>query len=319
MRRARRLRRLFGQRDLLRVVTFNMENLFDLIHAPENRTTQPTPFQFEAKLEKISIAIAEHLGCPQIVVAQEIDNETVLQAVGDRVNRRARTEYRSVSFETSDLRGIQVGLLFDTSRVRLIEAYQLAGLDVEMAFGPASPKPGREPLVGVFDCRDQLLTVVGNHFKSRGGDVPLPGPQWPPEGSTEAQRKEQARAVRAFADEVLRKDPHALLLVAGDFNDFRFPDESGADHPLAILEGSSPQVRLHDVVDDVPEKERFTFDHWGKKQVLDHILVSPAVRPLIAEVDIPHFNAGFPRKLAEDVTTAIRCSDHDPVVLGLDL
>lgn len=298
-----------------------MENLFDLIDEGGLRRGPPTAYQLEAKLEKLALAIVEELDCPAIIAVQEVKNETVLQAVGDKVNERRRTSYRAVSFETSDARGIAVGLLFDERTVRLIEAYQLSGQEVELAFGKGSPKPGREPIVGVFEFQGELLMVVGNHFKSRGGDVPLPGPQWPPEGSTEAQRKEQARVVRGFADRVLADDPDALLLILGDFNDSRFEDEEEGttEHPLAILEGTSGEAPLYDVVDRVDEEERFTFDHWGSKQVLDHIYVSPAVVPLIADVSIPHFNAGFPRRFAEDLETAIRSSDHDPVVLDIDL
>lgn len=296
-----------------------MENLFDLIDEGGLRKGPPTAYQLEAKLEKLALALIHELDCPAILAVQEVKNETVLQAVGDKVNERRRTSYRAVAFETSDARGIAVGLLFDESRVRLIEAYQLSGQEVELAFGKASPKPGREPIVGVFEFGGDLITVVGNHFKSRGGDVPLPGAQWPPEGSTEAQRKEQARVVRGFADRVLANDPDALLFVLGDFNDSRFEDPAVADHPLAILEGTSGEVPLYDVVDRVDEEERFTFDHWGSKQVLDHIYVSPALIPLITDVAIPHFNAGFPRRFAEDLTTAIRSSDHDPVVVDIDL
>lgn len=319
-RRRRGLEKLFRRDKTVAIVTFNVENLFDLVGEPAGRSAPPTPYQFEAKLEKLSLAISDELDFPDILVTQEIKNQAVLQAIGDRANTRGSTAYRAVSFETSDPRGIEVGLLFDTKRARLIEAYQLSGADVELAFGRASPKPGREPVVGVFECMNQLLTVVGNHFKSRGGDVPLPGPQWPPEGSTEAQRKEQARVVRAFADRTLGRDPQSLLIVAGDFNDFRYgAGDEVAEHPLTILEGTGAQARLYDVVDDIPEDERFTFDYWGRKQVLDHVLLSPAAYQRVREVRIPHFNAGFPRKLAEDLTTAIRCSDHDPVVVTIDL
>lgn len=317
------VRAFFGRQKHLRIVTFNMENLFDLIDTGGLRSGPPTPYELEAKLSKLSLALEKELDLPQIVAVQEIKNEHVLQAVGDKVNERRGTSYRAVSFETSDARGIAVGLLFDEAKVRLIEAYQLSGEDVELAFGKGSRKPGREPIVGLFEAHGELLTVVGNHFKSRGGDVPLPGSEWPPEGSTEAQRKDQARAVRSFADRVLASDPAALLFVLGDFNDSRFEEEmESADHPLSILEhGGSIEAgsrRLYDVVERVEEEERFTFDHWGSKQVLDHIFVSEAVVPLIDNVQIPHFNAGFPRRFSGDLTTAIRSSDHDPVVLDID-
>ncbi len=63
------------------------------------------------------------------------------------------------------------------------------------------------------------LTLVGNHFRSKGGDDPLFGVNWPPNRITEVQRKAQARVVRNFVNTILDEDPNALVMVAGDLND----------------------------------------------------------------------------------------------------
>jgi hypothetical protein len=59
--------------------------------------------------------------------------------------------------------------------------------------------------------------------------------------------------------------------------------------------------------------ETFTYVYDGNSQVLDHMLVSPALLNYVAAVDILHFNASFPAELGEDPTTALRSSDHDPL------
>lgn len=59
----------------------------------------------------------------------------------------------AVSFETSDVRGIEGGFLWDAERVELRDAFQLRDEivpGVSDAFGQTSTSPGREPLVGVF-------------------------------------------------------------------------------------------------------------------------------------------------------------------------
>lgn len=254
------------------------------------------------------------LELPEIIVAQEVENTAILQELGDRVNAATGTNYRAVSFETSDVRGIEVGFLWDDDRVDLLDAYHMSGPEVEAAFGPSSPSPGREPLVGVFEIEGREITIVGNHFKSKGGDDPLYGATWPPLRITEAQRKMQARVVRDFVSAILDTDPDALVMVAGDLNDFQFGEPGeGDDHPVAILEGGAGEVPLTNLLNLEKEAERFTYVYDGNSQVLDHMLVSPALYELFAAVDILHFNASYPDGLGEDASTPLRASDHDPL------
>ncbi|MEJ2555266.1 MAG: hypothetical protein P8186_03350 [Anaerolineae bacterium] len=298
------------------VTTFNVENLFDLLDEPgkDDASSTPSPEELETKLNKLSMAIKDELELPEILVVQEVENTEILQELGDRVNAVAGTGYVATSFETSDARGIEVGFLWDGNRVDLLNAYQLSGPDVEAAFGPSSPSPGREPLVGVFEVEGRQITIVGNHFKSKSGDDPLFGVNWPPIRVTEMQRKAQARVVRDFVNSILDADPNALMMVAGDLNDFQFGEPGeGTDHPIAILEGIEGGAPLTDLVNLEKDDERYTYVFDGNSQVLDHMLVSPALYDLFAAVDILHFDAGFPSDLGEDAATPLRASDHDPL------
>ncbi|MCK4300194.1 MAG: hypothetical protein KAX80_11710, partial [Planctomycetes bacterium] len=138
------------------------------------------------------------------------------------------------------------------------------------------------------------------------------GVDWPPNRITEVQRKMQATVVRDFVNSILDADPDALVMVTGDLNDFQFgePDE-GTDHPVAILEGGSDGVPLTNLLNLEKDAETYTYVYDGNSQVLDHMLVSPALFDLFVAVDILHFNAGFPADLGEDATTPLRASDHD--------
>jgi len=270
--------------------------------------------ELETQLTKLALAIEVELELPEIIVVQEVENTAILQELGDRVNAAAGTNYQAVSFETSDGRGIEVGFLWDDDRVGFVGAYQMSGPDVEAAFGPDSPSPGREPLVGVFEIEGREITIIGNHFKSKGGDDPLFGVNWPPERITEFQRKMQAQAVRNFVSTILDIDADALVMVTGDLNDFQFGEPGeGADHPVAILEGGPDEVPLTNLLNLEKEAETFTYVYDGNSQVLDHMLVSPALYNLFVAVDILHFNAGFPSDLGEDAATPLRASDHDPL------
>lgn len=274
----------------------------------------PTPEELETKLTKLALAIQVELELPEIIVVQETENTQILQVLGDRVNAATGTAYTATSFETSDARGIEVGFLWDANRVSLLDAYQLSGPDVEAAFGPSSPSPGREPLVGVFDVGGKTVTIVGNHFKSKSGDDPLFGINWPPIRGTEIQRQAQAQVVRDFANTIFAQDPNALVMVTGDLNDFQFGEPGeGPDHPLAILEGGPGEVPLTNLLNLEKDDETFTFVFDGNSQVLDHMLVSPALYDLFVAVDVLHFNAGFLDALGEDASTSLRAADHDPL------
>ena len=280
----------------------------------DDYSSTPTPEELETQLAKLALAIEVEMELPEIIVLQEIENQAIAQVLGDRVNAAAGTNYQAVSFETSDARGIEPGFLWDVDRVDLLDAYQLAGPDVEAWFGPASPSPGREPIVGVFEHKGVEFTIVGNHFKSKGGDDAIFSVTWPPTRITEVQRKGQAQTVRDFVDTILNADPNAYVMVAGDLNDFQFGEPGeGPDHPIAILEGYGGGIPLTNLINLEKDDERFTYIYDGNSQVLDHMLVSPAFMQALAGTDVLHINAGYRSSLGSDPSSPLRSSDHDPL------
>jgi hypothetical protein len=306
----------------LTVATFNVENLFDLVDNPlkDDQSSTPTAEELETKLSKLSLAVVDEMDSPDVIIVQEVENTAILQQLADRVNALTMGSYQVASFETSDARGIEVGFMWNTHRVTNTDVYQMTGLDVDAAFGPASASPGREPLVGVFTFNGKTLTIVGNHFKSKGGDDALFGVNQPAVRVTETQRKLQARVVRDFVNQMFATDPEANVIVAGDLNDFQFAEPGeGADHPIAIIEGVAQESVLTDLIHKVKQSERFTYIFDGNSQVLDHMLVSPSLLARVKQVRIRHFNASCPEVLSADATTAHRSSDHDPIVVSFVL
>jgi predicted extracellular nuclease len=161
----------------------------------------------------------------------------------------------------------------------------------------------RKPLAGEFRWRGRPLFAVANHFSSKGGDQPVNGRFQPPTRSSEVKRHAQARLVNAFAAEILRANPLAEVVVLGDINDFEF--STTAD--LLVGDGT-----LVDLPRTLPQPERYTYVFEGNSQVLDHILLSPAlalrVGPLSRyDYDVVHVNSEY----------ADQVSDHDPQVVRL--
>jgi predicted extracellular nuclease len=295
------------------ITTFNVENLFDLFDDPDKDDTSstPTPAASEIELTKLALAIEHELKLPEIMILQEVENTFIAQQLGNRVNEATGTDYVATSFETSDARGIEVAFLWDAKRVDLLEAFQLSGPDVEAAFGPPSASPGREPLYGKFRIGKDMVHIVGNHFKSKSGDDPIFGVSF--NRVTEEQRKLQARVVRDFVDTIFEEDRNALVMVAGDLNDFQFGEPGeGAGHPLAILEGSG-HTALTNLIEEEDQAERWSFVFDGNSQVLDHMLVSRKLESKMRGADFLHFNAGYPASASSDPGTTIGSADHDPL------
>ena len=167
---------------------------------------------------------------------------------------------------------------------------------------PASSawEDSRVPLVGQVTWRDHSLFVVTNHFVSKGGDDPLFGRWQPPEEPSTQQRHLQAQEVRDFVDSLLAANPAARVVVLGDLNDFQFSQTAD------ILVGSGATA-LTDLPRTLPPDEQYTYDYEGNSEVLDHILLSPALDHLGYAYDVVHVNAEF----------ADQISDHDPQVVRL--
>jgi predicted extracellular nuclease len=97
---------------------------------------------------------------------------------------------------------------------------------------------------------------------------------------------------------LLRLEPQARVVVLGDLNDYEWS--------LAVSRLAAPP--LENLLLRLPEPDRYSYIFEGAAQLIDHVVVSPALAPG-AEVDVVHVNA--------DCADERRTSDHDPVVVRL--
>lgn len=302
----------------LRVVSYNILNL---------SAQQPQ------RMAQLAEQIVNKLGSPDIIGLQEImDNDgsegqeavsadQTYQGIIDAVLDLGGPQYGFVDIDPVPggeggipLGNIRVGFLyrFDTGLV----LYEAPVGDTKTATnildqgGIPTPSlnPGRvdpnnpaffssrRPLMLTFDYLGERLFVINNHFSSKGGDRSLFGEFQPPILDSEIQRSGQAQAVHDFTAEILAIDPNARVIVMGDLNDFQF------SKPINILRGEI----LQNLIDTLPEPERYTYIYDGNSQALDHILVSGGLAENLFAIDVLHLNSEFPPNS--------RLSDHDPVV-----
>ncbi|MYR88914.1 endonuclease/exonuclease/phosphatase [Streptomyces sp. SID685] len=300
----------------LAVATYNVENL-----DPSDKT-----------FDQHAAAIVHNLQSPDIVSLEEIqdnngatDDGTVDASV--TVNKLIdaivaaggpKYDWRSID-PVNDKDGGEPGgnirqvFLFNPERVSFVDR---AGGDSTTAVGvvkehgkaqlTASPgridptsaawEDSRKPLVGQFVFQGKTVFVIANHLISKGGDQSLTAQYQPVTRSSETQRHAQAQEINAFVKDLLKVQKNANVLALGDMNDFEF---SGT---AKILEGDG---ELWSAIKSLPRSERYTYDYEGNSQVLDQILISPAVRRDSFQYDSVHINSEFNDQI----------SDHDPQVL----
>ncbi len=286
----------------------------------------------DGRFDALARHIAENLGTPDILGLQEIqdnsgsvDDGTVsasetLQTLIDAIDRLDDGQVNGTSgyahidntFIADNLSGGQPGanirtaFLYNTGRVDLVEG-SVRSIGTQ---GPGGTfEDARLPLIADFAFNGEMVTVINNHFSSKGGSAPIFGTSQPFDerqddptvnGSLD-QRLAQASAVALTVEEVLAADASAKLAVVGDFNEFEFV------RPLEILE----EAGLTNLTKTLPDDERYSFIFQGNSQSLDHILVSDALAGG-AQFDAVHVNAEF-------AVTPQRASDHDPLVAGVTI
>ena len=292
----------------------------------------------DAKFAGLAADIVEHLLAPDILSLEEVQDNSGSEDDGvvaaDETYGRLidailtaggpRYAFRDIPPQ-DDMDGgqpggnIRVGFLYRPDRVIFVDrpggdavtpVSVISGADgPELSFSPGRIDPtnaawehSRKPLAGEFLFNGHTVFVIANHFNSKGGDDALFGRYQPPRHPSEVQRRQQARVIHDFVTQILAIDPHADVIALGDLNDFWFSD---------AVKALQQDGALTNLIERLPENERYTYLYQGNAQTLDHILVSPALLDRSPQVDIVHANAEF-------VSLPERATDHDPVLARFD-
>lgn len=204
---------------------------------------------------------------------------------------------------------IRVGIIYRESRVAPV------GKPAMLADGPFRDR-SRVPLAQAFRAgRGPVFVVVANHFKSKGGCNEAQGgdaDRRDGQGCFNATRVESARLLNAW----LAKDPTgtepAGHLLIGDFNAYAEED------PMRLLRSQGWQ----DAFKQMKIERPYSFVFQGLSGRLDHALVDPGLAARLRGAAEWHANAD--EAPAFDYRSSQhggpwRASDHDPLLLGLDL
>lgn len=321
------------------IIPGNTEREVTIIGQQENKLTVAS-YNIEnfnaldlKKVNDIADNIVTNLKSPDIiglVEVQDNDGETQssdtdasknYQALIDAIKAKNGIEYgftdvAPVNGEDGGAPGanIRQGFIYRKDRVSLVNktkgdavtAVKATSEGLSVNPGRIDPtneafKNSRKPLAAEFDFRGKKVIVIANHLNSKRGDGSLFGINQPPVNGSEPQRHKQAAIINSFIKDINNYLPDANVVALGDMNDYEFSET------IRILKGNE----MKNMIDKLPENERYTYVYSGNSQVLDNVLVSNKLYDS-ADVDVVHINSEFTEGYG-------RVSDHDPVLIQLDL
>ncbi len=304
----------------LRIASLNLLNLFN---GDGKGGGFPTPrgaetdAQYRMQQRKL-VAVVQSLR-PDIAALMEVENDgsgpdsTLAEFVAALNAAGPSRDYALV--DTGDKLGgdqIHVAMIYRATSVRP------QGKPAFLTGGPFVDK-SRVPMAQAFRAgRGPVFVVASNHFKSKGCDkgeraaTGLQKDQHDGQGCWNPMRVESARQVNAWlaSDPTHARSKYQLLL--GDLNSHAMED------PLRLLRDAGWQDAF--ALAKVAKPYSFSFD--GQVGRLDHALLSPAAAARLRGAVEWHNNADeadfFDYHRDADGDTW-RASDHDPILLGVDL
>lgn len=212
---------------------------------------------------------------------------------------------------------ISVGILYRSDKVEPLDAAMI--LDVNGSGSIFDNNFNRPSLLQKFKVNNNELLLAVNHFKSKGrpcGDTDTNSLQ----GFCSSERTRAARALAQFIKTQTGVDKDLGVLILGDLNSYSQED------PLLTLyaEGYT----------NTKKQGQFSYSFQGYLGNLDHALANSVLLPKIRSVEAWNINSVADVLLdyrTEDnghnspsidhyaKPDEVRSSDHDPIIIGLEL
>ncbi|MDP3358076.1 MAG: endonuclease/exonuclease/phosphatase family protein [Lutibacter sp.] len=210
---------VFSQKkyDIKTIAFYNLENLFDIVDdtlkldetSPIMEIKENRAAIYQLKLNNMAkvlseIGVDEAKNSPVIIGVAEIENYAVLE---DLVNTSflKDKQYGIIHYDSPDLRGIDVGLLYQTNHFKPIyhETFELRLWDGNYRIYT------RDQLLVSGYLADELIHIIVNHWPSRLGG----------EAKSRSKREKAAYLNTQIIAKIKETDPNPKIILMGDLND----------------------------------------------------------------------------------------------------
>jgi len=315
----------------LRVASFNVLNFFTTLDSGQSVCGPAgddgcrgadSQREFERQIAKTVTALrmmdADIVGLVELENNPSASLETLVEDLNDATGTDA---YAWLDTGTIGDDVIKTGFIYRPAAVTPLGSFAVLDRSVDRRFRDDKNRPA---LAQTFrqNSNGALLTIAVNHLKSKGSDCDELGDPNTADGQGNCAATRTA-AAKAIVD-WLNNDPTDSgdddFLVIGDFNAYLAED---ALRPFT-------QADYVNLVEATSGATAYSFAWDGQAGALDHALASPGLAPQVVGTIEWHINADEPPALDYnlrdsrdpalfDPDSPYRASDHDPVIVGLDL
>lgn len=252
--------------DKYRIVSYNVENLFDTDDDEFKFDNDFTPYgryswgkkKYEKKLNdlgKVLVNLSEENN-PAVIGLVEIENRTVLE---DLINQSplSKFQYGIVHEESPDERGIDAALLYDENQFQYI-SHQVGRIHFPK---PINDKTRDILFVKGILAKDTVFIAV-NHWPSRRGGASI----------SEPKRTYVAKQLKEKAEAILKQQPNAGIIIMGDFNDT--PTNKSLEQSLGAKPFNESNSLLVNLMHPFEKKGIGTYKYRNQWNLLDQFIVS---------------------------------------------
>jgi predicted extracellular nuclease len=303
------------------VASFNVLNYFTTLTGPDARGAN-TPEEFARQRAKIISAITE-IDADVVGLIEIENNDGALEDLVAGLNQATEPgRYAAVETGIIGTDVIKVAFAYQPARVTPLGDHAILDSSVDPRFNDDLNRPA---LAQTFRDHETggVFTAVVNHLKSKGSDCIAVGDPDTGDGAGNCNLTRLA-AAEALVD-WLDSDPtgsgdHDFLII-GDLNSYDKED------PIdELLAGG-----YTDLVHEYQGEFAYSYVFDGMLGYLDHALAGEGLVDEVTGATVWHINADEPSILDYDMSfkqpaqdalyepDAYRSSDHDPVIVGLDV
>lgn len=244
---------VLAERTTLRVVSYNVENLFDTQHDSLKNDSSFLPdglhhwtyYRYTTKLNRIARVIVNIGGWESIPLVGlcEVENSRCLR---DLCYNLRCYNYRYVHYESPDERGVDVALLYDSTQITILNSQPIR------LYFPDDYTRDILYVKALYQGCDTIHTMVCHLPSQLGGAA-----------ATEYKRDYAKRVIRKQINAILRDQPQANIILMGDMNTSPEDDMRGMSNMML----------------DIQHNGQGTHKFQGQWTCLDQFYVSSSLQP----------------------------------------